>query len=369
MCSSAPAVDNSGQNAAALQQAGLSAEQLAWSKAIYAETADDRAYATEQAKKISDASLESMQVQTNLAKDYDSYNKEVFRPLEKGIVADAVGYDTAERRDQMAGQAIADVDSQAVAVRDQMAREAMARGVDPSSGNFAASQGAFGVREAAAKAAAGNAARTQVETIGAARKMDAANLGRGLASSQATSAGLALTAGNSAGAAAQQPLAAAQSGAQILNSGAAGAQQGLAGAAQTYGQIADNQVRANQNSNAAGLWGALGQVGGAAATAYFKSSDKNAKENIEPVDVDEALDAVNAMPVSNWAYKAGANAADGGKAHTGPMAQDVQKVVGEKIAPKGKKVDLISMNGINMAAIQGLSKKMDRIAALAGITV
>ncbi|MES2415081.1 MAG: tail fiber domain-containing protein [Pseudomonadota bacterium] len=362
MCSSAPAVDNSGQNAAALQQAGLSAEQLAWSKEIYAETADDRAYATEQAKKISEAALESMQVQTNLAKDYDSYNKEVFRPLEKGIVADAVGYDTAERRDQMAGQAIADVDSQAVAARDTMAREAMARGVDPSSGNFAASQGAFGVREAAAKAAAGNTARTQVETIGAARKMDAANLGRGLASSQATSAGLALTAGNSSGAAAQQPLAAAQSGAQILNSGAAGAQQGLAGAAQTYGQIADSQAKANAAQT--GIWGALGQVGGAAITKW---SDKTMKEDIEPVDGEAALEAVNATPVSNWAYKAGSKGDDGGATHTGPMAQDVKKNMGEKAAPKGKKIDLVSLNGITMAALQGLTKRVDQIAAAAGV--
>lgn len=362
MCDSAPAVDNSGQNAAALQQAGLSAEQLAWSKQIYAETADDRAYATEQAKKISDAALESMQVQTNLAKDYDSYNKEVFRPLEKGIVADAVAYDTPERREQMAGQAIADVGSQADATRETLAREAMSRGVDPSSGNFAATQGAFGVRQAAVQAAAGNAARTQVETIGAARKMDAANLGRGLASSQATSAGLALSAGNASGAAAGQPLAAAQSGAQILNSGAAGAQQGLAGAAQTYGQIADSQAKAN--SAQTGIWGALGQVGGAAITKW---SDETMKEEIKPVDGEEALEAVNATPVSNWAYKAGSKGDDGGEKHTGPMAQDVNKTMGGKAAPKGKKIDLVSLNGINMAAIQGLTARVDKIAAAAGI--
>lgn len=32
-------------------------------------------------------------------------------------------------------------------------------------------------------------------------------------------------------------------------------------------------------------------------------------------------------------------------------------------------IDLIKMNGINMAAIQGLSKKMDRIAAKVGVAV
>lgn len=362
MCSSSPAPDYSGQNAAAVQQAGLSAEQLAWSKAIYAETADDRAYATEQAKKISDASLESMQTQTTLAKDYDTYNKEVFRPLEKGIVADAQAYDTPARREAMAGQAMADVGTQADATRETLAREAMGRGVDPSSGNFAAAQGAFGVRQAAAQAAAGNDARLKVETVGAARKSDAANLGRGLASSQATSASLALTAGNSSGSAAMQPLAAAQSGAQILNQGAAGAQQGLAGAANTYGQIADSQAKAN--SAQTGIWGALGTVGGAAISQW---SDKTMKEDIKPVDGEEALEAVNATPVSNWAYKEGSKGDDGGQKHTGPMAQDVQKNMGDKAGPKGKKIDLVSLNGITMAAIQGLTQRVNKIAAAAGI--
>lgn len=49
------------------------------------------------------------------------------------------------------------------------------------------------------------------------------------------------------------------------------------------------------------------------------------------------------------------------------MARDVQKNMGGKVAPKGKKIDLIAMNGVTMAALQGLSKKVDQIAAAAGL--
>lgn len=358
MCSSAP--DNSGLNNAAVQQAALSAEQLAWAKEVYAASAPDRAAAAARATEVSNAQLESMNTQTALAKDYAEYQKNTFRPLEQGIVADAQAYDTPERREQMAGQAAAEVGSQAAGARESIAREAMARGVDPSSGNFAASQGTVGVMTGAAKAGAANAARTQVETIGQARKMDAANLGRGLASNQATSAGLALTAGNNSTANAQVPIQTTQAGANLMQQGYAGAQQGLSNAASSYG------AAANQGNSDAGMWGALGSLGGAALMAF---SDEKMKENIEPIDPDQALAQVEDTPVATYNYKAGTpGAADAGTESTaGPMAQDVKKTMGPKVAPKGKKIDLIAMNGITMAAVQSLSKKVNRIAAAAGL--
>ncbi len=255
-CSDAP--DTSMQQQAALQMSELSAEQLAWAKEIYAESAPDRAAASARANAVSDAQLASMATQDAMAKDYADYQKNTFRPLETGIVADAVAYDTPQRREQAAGQAIADVGTQAAGARESIAREAMARGVDPSSGNFAMGQGVMGVRTGAAKAGAANAARTQVETLGAAKKMDAASLGRNLASSQATSAGIALSAGDRSSANAQVPLAATATGAQLMQAGYAGAQQGYGNAASTYGAISNS----GQTDNS-GMWGALGTVAGA----------------------------------------------------------------------------------------------------------
>lgn len=364
------------QAATAATQSAMSAEQLAWAKEMYAESAPDRQFAREQATKVSSAQLGAMATQTALAKDYDEYNKRTFRPLEQGIVADAAGYDTTARRETMAGQAIADVGTQADASRETMAREAMARGVDPSSGNFAAAQGAFGVREAAAKAAAGNTARTQVETVGAARKMDAANLGRNLASNQATSAGIALSAGNNSSANGQAPLSAVQSGATLMNQGFGGAQAGLsgaqagyAGAAGTLGNINNTMVKAGESNSA--MWGALGQVGGALATKLpmFAVSDVNVKEDITPVDTEKALEAIKQTPVSNWAYREGVIPGEDGQKHVGPMAQDVQKNMGNKVAPGGKKIDLVALNGVVMAGLQGLSRKVDKVIAAQGVTI
>ncbi len=373
-CSDAP--DMTAQNTIAASQAALSAEQLAWAKEIYAASAPDRAAATARANAVSDAQLESMNTQTALAKDYADYAKTTFRPLETGIVADAAAYDTPERREQAAGEAIAAVGTQAAGARESIAREAMARGVDPNSGNFAMSQGVMGVRTGAAKAGAANAARTQVETLGAAKKMDAASLGRGLASSQATSAGIALSAGDRSTANAQVPLTATSTGAQLMQAGYAGAQQGLGNAASTYGAVANSGATDNS-----GMWGALGTVAGAfiggpagaaaggAIGRGVASSDVATKENIEPLSPEEALESVEATPVSTYNYKAGTpGAADAGRGQTaGPMAQDVEKTMGAKVAPGGKKIDLIALNGIAMAAIQGLSKKLDRVMAAQGL--
>lgn len=370
MCSS-DAPDTSGANAAAVQQAALSKEQLDWAKEIYKETAPDRANAIQRANQVSDAQLDAMKDQSALTKDYADYNKNTFRPLEQGIVADATGYDTPERRAAESANAMAGVSSQFDIQRASMARDAAARGVDPSSGNFAASMGSTGVTEAASKASAGNLASKQVETIGQARKMDAANLGRNLASNQATSAGVALNQGNSSVANAQVPGAVTAQGNAMMTSGYAGAQAGLAGAGQTYNGIASIQQKAAENS---GMFGALGTMAGQfagsqAGSALIASafSDVNMKEDIKPVDPDKALKAVESTPVSNWAYKGDTKGDDGGQRHTGPMAQDVQKNMGEKVGPNGKKIDLISMNGIAMAAIQGLSKKIDRVMAAQGI--
>jgi hypothetical protein len=106
---------------------------------------------------------------------------------------------------------------------------------------------------------------------------------------------------------------------------------------------------------------------GTAAGVYFGTSSVNMKESIEPADPDQALANGNQTPVSNWAYKEGIKASDGGQTHTGPMAQDVNKTMGEGAAPGGKKIDLISMNGMTMAAIQGLSKKVDHLMAMQGM--
>jgi hypothetical protein len=46
------------------------------------------------------------------------------------------------------------------------------------------------------------------------------------------------------------------------------------------------------------------------------------------------------------------------------MAQDVQRVAGEQAAPDGTKIDLVSLNGLNMAATKDLSRKVDQLTGV-----
>lgn len=258
MCSEAP--DMSGANQAAVMQANLSKEQLDWVKQIYAETAPDRAATASRAAQVSDAQLASMQQQDSLTRDYNQYQTTTFRPIEQKIAAAAQGFDTPERRETEAAQAMADVGTQADIARSTGLRELAARGVDPSSGSTAVALGRTGITQAAVQAAAGNTARKTVETVGAARLADAANLGRNIASAQGTTASLALNAGNSAIAASRSGLDATTSGVPMVQQGYAGAQQGLSGAANTYLGIAKVQAGDGGAGAAAGIGSAVGGI-------------------------------------------------------------------------------------------------------------
>ena len=127
ICSDAP--DYSGMNAAALAQAEMSKEQLAWAKEIYGETAPDRAAAVKRANAVSDAQMTALNKQTALTDDYANYNKTTFRPLEQGIVRDAATFDSQANQDKAAGLALADVNQGFSSARDQNTRALLAASV------------------------------------------------------------------------------------------------------------------------------------------------------------------------------------------------------------------------------------------------
>lgn len=348
MCADAP--DTSGMNAAAKANAEISKEALAFYKQTYAEQAPQREAAAKIAMDVANQQLESSKQNTAISNDYWNYQKDTFRPLEEGIVADAQTYDTAARRESAASEAVADVGMQAEAARQAQTRQQQRMGVNPSSGKAMALQSQMGMAEALGKAGAANTARDKIELQGYARKMDAANLGRGLASSQATSAGVALNAGNSAVGNAGTPLTQANQATATMGQGFSTAMQGNSSAGQMYGQVAQIQNQANSANSE--LMGSLGSAAG------MFLSDETKKKDIKPVDDEQALAAVKETPVSSWKYKDGQG--DGGQ-HVGPMAQHVQKNMGDKVAPGGKMVDLVSLNGVNMAATAALARKVDKL--------
>ena len=87
------------------------------------------------------------------------------------------------------------------------------------------------------------------------------------------------------------------------------------------------------------------------------SSDVNVKQGIKAINPRDALAAVKKTKIYDWFYKLGKG---DNKPHTGPMAQDVKKNLGNKAAPDGTKIDLTTMNGVNMAAIQALDEKVSK---------
>lgn len=88
----------------------------------------------------------------------------------------------------------------------------------------------------------------------------------------------------------------------------------------------------------------------------WAKSDVNAKGGVKKFDKGRALRGVRNTPVSSWMYK-GKN-----RKRVGPMAQDVQHNFGDEVAPDGEKIDLVSMNGITMAAVQKLAEDQERLA-------
>lgn len=259
-------VDNSGQNYAARMQADLSREQLDWAKEIYASTADERATTSDLANQLSRSQLEQSQQQTAIARQaQDDYNN-TYRPLEQSMVEEAKNYDTPERRAAAAAAASADAETAIAAQRGATMREMERAGVNPASGRTIAMQSGIDLGAAKVKAGAANTAMRQVETIGAAKKADAVNLGRGIASSQATNAALAMQQGNSSVGNSTTSLNAASAGVNGMQAGFQGAQQGLASAGQMYGNIASQQQSA-ANADSANTSAGIGAIATIAAVA------------------------------------------------------------------------------------------------------
>jgi hypothetical protein len=135
-----------------------------------------------------------MQLQNQISADYWNYLKGTFRPLEEQLVAEAKAYDTPERQDKEAARAQAQVGQSFAQQRENLGIDMARYGLKPEDAQLDRSR----LAEGGLSAVAANEARRQVEETGYARKVNAAQLGRGLPANQAQAAGLGLNAGNSA---------------------------------------------------------------------------------------------------------------------------------------------------------------------------
>lgn len=243
-----------------------------------------------------------------------------------------------------------------VALRDAGTRSAIDLSQSGTKDALALEQAGLQGKTASAATARDLAISDTARDIGT--KMDVAGLYRGLPGASAGAYSVANTSGNNAVSNQVAPGTSYMTG---LNQGAnttlAGQQLQLGGLT----SVLNNQ--ANVYNNGGSDLSGIGSLIGGAAKAYgayagaaaLAGSSKEIKTDKEPVSEGAAMAGLQRIPVEKWRYKDGV--ADGGE-HVGPYAEDVQRQFGDQAAPGGKEIDLVTMNGITIAALKGLQKKV-----------
>jgi hypothetical protein len=91
--------------------------------------------------------------------------------------------------------------------------------------------------------------------------------------------------------------------------------------------------------------------------AWTNNSDRNLKENFEPVDSQDVLDRLAELPISTWNY----TAEDPDVRHMGPVAQDLYAVF--RLGDDDRHIATLDTSGIALAAVQGLHTKNQALEA------
>lgn len=361
------------QAAAAAQNQSLGQQALDFAKQQYNDSKGMRDLVSQNALDVSNAQLAAQKQQTAIAADYDAYNKGTFRPVEKALVADAQGYDTPERRAAAVARSTADTESAYGSALEANNRALMRQGVTPGSGRSQTLMQDMALAKANAITGGTAQATQNIETQGHARMIDAASLGRNLPANQATAAATATTAGNSSVNSGTGALNATNSGVPAVQQGYSSAIGANYGAGNLYGQAANASDRsAAAEAEALGKFGtALGTYAGSADGSKTISdlftnwlSDEDVKENTgKPADGEKALDEINATPVKEgWSYDPSKGGPDeGGAKHIGPMAQQVRRTMGSRVAPGGREISPMDMNGKLLAGMQALTRKVAKL--------
>jgi hypothetical protein len=91
--------------------------------------------------------------------------------------------------------------------------------------------------------------------------------------------------------------------------------------------------------------------------AWAPVSDSTVKTNIRPVNGAELLRKLDELAISRWSYET----QDPSIEHIGPMAQDFHRLFG--VGDNDKTITTIDPDGIALAAIKELSKRVDELSS------
>ena len=184
-----PLADASAESARIMGKLGD--DQLAFAKQQY-----DRSQPL--LERVANQQMAAQSEQMSQARDYYNYQQDTFRPVERGLVADAQRFNTDAYANELASKASADAGLAFGNVQAQNQRASRSMGANPNSGMYAGMQQASGLALAANRANAMTNARTQADQMGYARRLDAVGMGRGLAGASSAAYGGANQAGTMA---------------------------------------------------------------------------------------------------------------------------------------------------------------------------
>jgi hypothetical protein len=108
-------------------------------------------------------------------------------------------------------------------------------------------------------------------------------------------------------------------------------------------------------SNATETTGMSMNAGG---SSWLVISDRSRKQDFLGVNGEELLARLRTVPVTTWRYR---DEADRTVRHIGPMAQDWQRAFG--FSADGTTINMSDFDGVNLAAVQALSARTERLQA------
>lgn len=260
------------------------------------------------ARQVAAQQIAAQQQQMAQGQDYYNYQRDTFRPVEQGLVADARNFSTQDYREQLARDASAAAGKAFGINQEAAARAGGARGINPNSGAGLGLQMQNNLGLSAMRSNAMTGARTQAEQMGFARRMDVTGLGRGL-SGASTAAYQGATGAGTSGI--NTSMAAGNQFGNLFNQGVNTTGQGYQIGNQGYANVLNNQTsQYNTGVNAKGEM--YGAALGAAATYY---SDRRLKDEIKLVGTDERT----GLGLYEFIYKDGS-----GQKYIGVMADEAK---------------------------------------------
>lgn len=228
------APDMTASNAANAAGVAITQDQWEWTKArqpmLDKQTDDMIAMGRDQYELNRDGQV----FQQGLAKKYDDRYWGAVAPMQDEMLADANRFDTNSRREELAGQAGADVHQAFDAAQGEMQRGMDRRGVNPSAGAAMAMNNAASMGEATAMANAMNKTRAAARAEGYGRKVDANAMMSGMSGFSSSATNAANAYGNNAGQAAGIGMGGLTAGAAGRANGANNAATGYSNAARQY---------------------------------------------------------------------------------------------------------------------------------------